>query len=175
SGARECFTQRPGSVPWSDDRWPARRQRLAPAVYPDASGPPRAGLLQAGDVLLQLEQQGDQLPLFGGCEASHQFDDPRFVPAGHATEVAAAAGGQVDGEGPAIARILPSLDMAFLGQPVGQAGDVAAGHHQAARELAHLEALWTALELGHEVEARQRFIAFAAQAAAQAAFDETGA
>ncbi len=34
-----------------------------------------------------------------------------------------------------------ALDQAFLLEPVGDAGDVAAGHHHALRQLAHLEAL----------------------------------
>src|SRR5256885_8496865 len=56
-------------------------------------------------------------------------------------------------------------------QLVGDAGDVAVGHHHVARQLAHLHALGRALQLGHEVEAGQGGVEFAAQAVVDMAFD----
>ena len=54
-------------------------------------------------------------------------------------------------------------------------GDVAAGDHQQARELVHLQALAVALELRHQVEARQRGAEALAQPRAHAALDQLGA
>jgi hypothetical protein len=54
-------------------------------------------------------------------------------------------------------------------------GDVAAGDHQQARQLVHPEALGMALELRHQVEARQRGGEALAQPRAHHALDHLGA
>jgi len=73
-----------------------------------------------------------------------------------------------------------ALDVDALHQPlghelVGDAGHVAARHHHAARELVHLESLGRALELRHQVEARQRGGELRAQSVAHLLLDQLGA
>src|SRR5690606_31974673 len=71
---------------------------------------------------------------------------------------------------------LDRLDQALGLQPRGQAGDVALGDHQPARDLAKRQAgLAGALEGGEEVEARQGGAEVLAQALGQALFHRRGA
>ena len=62
--------------------------------------------------------------------------------------------------------------IAFGHQLVGDAGDVAAGHHHAARQLVHLQAFGLALELRHQVKARQGGVKLLTQLGAHLLFDQ---
>ena len=64
---------------------------------------------------------------------------------------------------------------ALLFQRIGQPRDVAAGDHQSPRQLAHAQALRRALQLRHQIEARQSRREAGLQAAAHARFDEARA
>src|SRR5262249_24605008 len=57
-------------------------------------------------------------------------------------------------------------------QPVDDAGDVAVGYQQEARQVAHQHAVGRAVERGHDVEPRQRGVEFPAQPLAQFALDD---
>ena len=61
--------------------------------------------------------------------------------------------------------------VAFLFQLVGQAGDAAAGDHQAARQRVHAQALGVAVQLRQVVEARQRGAELGAQPAPDLGLD----
>jgi hypothetical protein len=85
------------------------------------------------------------------------------VGARHVVEGLAALGGEAHAVGAPVALHLDALHQAFGDQLVGDAGDVAAGHHHAARQLVHAQALGRALQLRHQVEARQRGVELLAQ------------
>ena len=89
----------------------------------------------------------------------------------HGIERALALGRELHGVGAAVADDRLAPDEPFGDELVGDARDVAAGDHEAARQLAHLEPLRIALELRHQVEARQRRREALAQPRAHLAFD----
>src|SRR5512145_2799946 len=93
----------------------------------------------------------------------------------HLGEALLAAGRQADAECAPVIGLVEPLDQALLLELVDDRGDVAAGDHQQARELVHFEPLAVALELRHQVEARQRGAELLAQARAHAPFDELSA
>ena len=64
---------------------------------------------------------------------------------------------------------------AFFFQAVGDAGDVASRDHHALGQLAHLQALWRALELCHQVEPGQGGVEIGLQVLADEILDAVGA
>ncbi len=84
--------------------------------------------------------------------------------AGHRVELAPALGRQPDRVYAAVARQPPAYDEALADELVRQPGHVAPRHHQAARQLAHPQALRRPRELRHEIEARERDVEALAQA-----------
>src|SRR5579885_341644 len=93
----------------------------------------------------------------------------------HLGEGAPSLGGEADDAAAAVARMGGALDEPFRRQRVDEAGDIAAGHHQARAELAHGEAVSGAVELRQEIEARQGGVEAAAQTRADLGLDEAGA
>ncbi len=73
----------------------------------------------------------------------------------HAAELAASFARQPDAKGATVGGVRLTHHELLLLEHVGDAGDVAAGHHHALRQLAHLETVRRAVELRHQVEARQ--------------------
>src|SRR5262249_37184586 len=65
-----------------------------------------------------------------------------------------------------------ALHEPFGDQPVDNAGDIAVGHQQEARQVAHEHAVRRAVERGHDVEPRQRGVELPAQALAQLRLDD---
>src|SRR5690349_3422303 len=104
----------------------------------------------------QLAELGVQLLDGGGVEPGEELEDPRFVLARHRLEAAPAFGRQADDPRAPVGRVARADDDAFARELVGEPGDVAAGHHQELRQLAHLHAVLEAVELRHVVEARER-------------------
>ena len=91
---------------------------------------------------------------------------------GHRVERALAFGSQTNGKRATVLGNRPPFDQTLGDQLIGDAGDVAAGDHQALRELAHAKAAWIAFELGHQVEARQRNRELIAELRADAPLDQ---
>ena len=107
--------------------------------------------------LLQLGEQLEQLVLLAARQAGEQLDHPFLVRARHLGEgLASPARVEADAERAPVGGLVEPLDQALLLELVDDGGDVAAGHHQQARQLVHLQPLGMALELRHQVEARQR-------------------
>ena len=100
-----------------------------------------------------------------------QLDDPLFVLDGHRVELALAFRRQAHVVRPAIAGNPAPDDESFCDELIGEARHVAAGDHQPARQLAHLEPARLAIELRHHVEARQRRVEANAQPLAHMALD----
>ena len=75
-------------------------------------------------------------------------------------------------EGAPVAHAPGALDQTFGLQLVGDAGDVAARHHHAARQLVHLQPVRVALQLRHQVEPGQRGFKLRAQLGAHLLFDQ---
>ena len=65
-----------------------------------------------------------------------------------------------------------SVDQALRGETLDEAGDVAVRHHHAPGEFAERHAVGGAVELRHQVEARERDVEGLAQAPAHLAFDQ---
>src|SRR5690349_2347517 len=119
----------------------------------------------------QLAELGVQLLDGGGVEPGEELEDPRFVLARHRLEAAPAFGRQADDPRAPVGRVARADDDAFARELVGEPGDVAAGHHQELRQLAHLHAVLEAVELRHVVEARERDAEALAQAPADLGLD----
>ena len=66
-------------------------------------------------------------------------------------------------------------DQTFLLELIREPGHVAAAHHQSLRQLVHLQPAGIALELRHQIEARQRDAELCAQPPADFRFDEVRA
>ena len=60
-------------------------------------------------------------------------------------------------------------------EPIDKAGEIAVRHHHPLGKIGQHHALGRLVELRHEVEARKRDVELLTQAAAQLAFDESGA
>mmetsp|Transcript_23400 Transcript_23400/g.55755 ORF Transcript_23400/g.55755 Transcript_23400/m.55755 type:complete len:203 (+) Transcript_23400:179-787(+) len=123
-------------------------------------------------------QQGQQLVDLGLLRrrpAREQLDDPAFVRGGHALELAAALGRELHDEAAPVVGAGGAHHQALGLELVGDAGHVAAGHHQPLRQLAHRQAVGVALQLGQQVEARQRGAELGAQALADLVFHPRGA
>jgi hypothetical protein len=98
------------------------------------------------------------------------------VGAGHRAELAPALRREQYRAGAAVARIVAPLHQPLGHQLVGEAGHVAARHHQPSRQLPHLEPLGVPLQLRHEVEAGQRrAFELLAQPRSQWSLDKVGA
>ena len=93
----------------------------------------------------------------------------------HGAELAPAFGRELHGHSAAVGAVAAFFHQAFGDQAVGEAGDVAPRHHQAAREFAHLHAVGLTVQLRHQVEARQAAAELFAQARAQWRFNAVGA
>src|SRR5436190_1450340 len=110
----------------------------------------------SGPMMSWTSPQAQQLVLLAARKTGEHLDHPLLVRACHLGKGALAVLRQVDAEGAPVGRLIEPLDQAFLLELVDDRSDVAAGDHQQARELVHLQAVRTALELRHEIEARQR-------------------
>ena len=108
-----------------------------------------------------------------GISASSSVD-PLLVLARHGGERGAAARGQSDVAGAPVGGGLAAARPGLALEPVDDRGDVAAGHHQPARQLAHAEPVGRPLERRHQVEARQRGGEAGAQKAPHLALDHAG-
>ena len=80
-----------------------------------------------------------------------------------------------EGRDAAVAIHTAALNQTFFHQLVGHWGDVAAGHHHAARQRGHLHALRFALELRQQIKARQGGAELVAQTGAHLFFNQLGA
>ena len=78
-----------------------------------------------------MPQQRKELRLVGRPQATQQFHDPAFMLDGHREELPTPFCCQSHGDGAAVLRIVVSLQQPFGHQAIGQAGNVAARHHQA--------------------------------------------
>ena len=97
--------------------------------------------------------------------------DPVAVRACHRAEEASPLGGQAhELRAPVLGRG-PAADEALLDQAVDQSGDVAVRDHHALRQLAQRHRLRRAVELRHQIEARQRDVEAVAQAPTDLALD----
>src|SRR6185312_5584441 len=128
-----------------------------------------------GQMVLQLTEEVQQLLLLPRRQGAEEVDDPSLVLGGHAAELALTLGSESDAEDATVGGVDLAHDQAFLLQAVRDPGDIAPGHHHALRELAHLQALRGALQLRHEVEARQRGVEARLQVLADPAPDLVGA
>jgi hypothetical protein len=91
---------------------------------------------------------------------------------GHRVEAAPALGREANRVRAAVALDVAPLDQALGDELVGEARDIAARHHHPLRELAHPQPCRVALQLRHQVEARQRGREVRAQARADVALDQ---
>src|SRR5487761_436555 len=127
------------------------------------------------ELLLELPQKVHQLLFLPRGQGAEEIDDPALVLGGHAPELALTLGSELDAVDAPVGGVDLAHDQAFLLQAIRDAGDVAAGDHHALRELAHLQALRGALQLRHQIEARQRGVEARLQALAHPALDLVGA
>ena len=123
-------------------------------------------------MVLHLAEQGVQGLNVACAQGREGVHDPCRVRLRHGVELLAALGGQPHQVGAPVALDLGALDQTFGLQLVGDAGDIAARHHHAARQLVHAHALGLALELRHQVEARQRGAPLLAQIGAHLLFNQ---
>ena len=110
------------------------------------------------------------LALFA-AEACEDLVHPAFVRLRHAREVAQALGRQPHEGRPPILRVGDAHHQALRHQPVDDAGDVAVGHHEEARDLRHGHAGLLPRQRRHDIEPRQRLAELGAQAPAQVHLD----
>src|SRR5690348_10676546 len=128
-----------------------------------------------GQMVLQPTEEVHQLLLLPRRQGAEEIDDPSLVLGSHAAELALTLGSELDAEVAALGGVDLPHDQALLLQAVSDPGDIASGHHHALQELAHLQALWGALQLCHEVEARQSGVEARLQVLADPAPDLVGA
>ena len=102
------------------------------------------------------EQAHQRLDLVGGQVRRTSRAIQSSCVARHGAEDAAALGGEADDLRAPVVAAMARVDQALLDQPVDQAGDVAVRHHHALRQFAERHAVRRAVELRHQVEARQR-------------------
>ena len=93
---------------------------------------------------------------------------------GHRLEGASTVTRQAHAGGPAIALDLDPNHQAVFDKAVDDAGDIPVRYHQATRQLGHLQALLSAFQGGHDVEARQRGAVLQSEFLAQLGFDMPG-
>ena len=103
-------------------------------------------------------------------EPREQFEDPFLVLLRHGLEDAAALRRQADDPRTPIRLAAFTLHQAVALELVGQAGDVAAGDHEIARQVSHLETA-VAVQLREIIEARERDAKRGAQPAPHLVFD----
>src|SRR3569833_838206 len=108
-----------------------------------------------GNVRLELAQQVEELLLLFLTQDAEEIDDPLLVLGSHALELTLTFRREIDSKNTAIGRVDFAYDKAFFLEAVRDAGDITPCHHHPLRQLAHFQALGRALELRHEVEARQ--------------------
>ena len=104
-------------------------------------------------------------------DLAQQFADPAFMRGGDGGEGLRAFLGQPHHRGAAVAVAAGAGDQPFRDQPVDDAGDIAVGDQQEARQVAHQHAFRRAVERRHHVEARQRRVEFLLQPLAQLGLD----
>jgi hypothetical protein len=104
-------------------------------------------------------------------KAFEQVHQPGFVLGGHQQKVLTPGGCQAHDTSAGPSGSGRRSTMAFGGQLVGQAGDVAAGDHQVARQRVHAQALGVPFQLRQVVKARQRGRKTLAQPGADFLFD----
>ena len=63
-------------------------------------------------------------------KTTEQIDDPLLMFFGHALKTASPRRGELDQKGTPVAGYRLATDQAFAYQLIGNAGDIAAGHHQ---------------------------------------------
>ena len=110
----------------------------------------------------QFVQCGD----FAFAQARECIDDPAFMHLRHFSEHLAPRFSQANAQRTPIIGDSAALHQTFGFELVSDASHVAAGHHHASRQLIHLEALGRALQLRHQIKARQRSFELLTQTAA---------
>src|SRR5882724_8824281 len=104
-----------------------------------------------------------QCALLALRNAGKELYDPGLMLRGHLSKETPALLRQLDQVGTPIGRVFRPDDQSAALQLVDDSRYVAAGYQHAAGELAHLQAMRRALELGHEIETRQRCFEFLGQ------------
>src|SRR5262249_12859534 len=142
-------------------RWVVSCWLMAPV-----SGSGSVSLVVAHQLHAQLPELRVQLADGLRVEPGEELEDPAFVLLRHGLELAPALGGEAHDPCPAVGRAALARDEPFLLEVVGESRHVAARHHEAARQLAHLHAVLVAEELREVVEAGERDAEALAQARA---------
>ena len=124
---------------------------------------------------LGLRQQPHQFPDILRREIAKNIGDPGLVFGRHLAKLGAAGLGQPDHLHAAIGVRRAPVEMAGFDQALDQSGDVAVRHHHPLGDIRQRHAVGHLVELGHQVEARQRDIEPLAQPAAHLALDQGGA
>jgi hypothetical protein len=115
-----------------------------------------------------------QLCDFASVQTGKGLDDPPLVGARHVFEGLAPLSCEAHAPGAPVACHVDAFHEALGDELVGDAGDIAPGHHHAARQLVHAQPVGRAFQLGHQVEARQRGDELLAQGGAHLLFHQLG-
>lgn len=121
---------------------------------------------------LQFVQLIGKLVKFRLMQVTEKRCNPSLVRNGHFFEEMLSFGSQADIVGATILRIVKPQDQTVLDEPIGQCGDVSTTYHQQSRQVLHLDPFRIAIELGHQVEARQGSLKVIAQLCTQPGFHE---
>ena len=124
-----------------------------------------------GDRGFQMSERLEQHGAFLCGNLVQQLDHPPFVLDGHRVELPLAFRRKTHVVSPSIAGNPAPDDQSFCDELIGETRHVAAGDHQPARQLAHLEPARLAIELRHHVEAWQRRVEAYSQPLSHMALD----
>lgn len=117
------------------------------------------GLAQFAELVIQIARRLR-------AQWGQQLVEPLFMGECHGAEVLFAIARHAHDHGAPVIAVRHSFHPAFGNELIGQARDVAAGHHQVLRQGAHAQALRKAAELRQVIKARQGGAELRAQIAA---------
>src|ERR1700682_1359886 len=104
---------------------------------------------------LELAEKTENRLLFVTGESFQKLDDPLLMLDGHFTEALESGLSELHGYSTTITGIQRSNHPPFSLELIGDARNIPSGNHQALRDLIHVQAVWVALQLRHQIKARQ--------------------